>query len=98
MDDPLKRLLEAEARAQSIIDAASMERQRILDEALAAAEAAVALTPRSPVAQFALAAAHLARGESGLAEAAFARAAECDQSLVVARRRLETGLASLRPR
>ena len=37
MDDPLKRLLEAEARAQSIIDAASVERQRLLDEALAAA-------------------------------------------------------------
>lgn len=42
MDDPLKRLLEAEARAQSIIDAASSERQRILDEALAAARDAEA--------------------------------------------------------
>lgn len=42
MDDPLKRLLEAEARAQSIIDAASMERQRLLDEALAAAREAEA--------------------------------------------------------
>ncbi len=40
MDDPLKRLLEAEARAQSIIDAASIERQRLLDEALAAAREA----------------------------------------------------------
>ena len=40
MDDPLKRLLEAEARAQGIIDAASMERQRLLDEALAAAREA----------------------------------------------------------
>ncbi len=40
MDDPLKRLLEAEARAQSIIDAASMDRQRLLDEALAAAREA----------------------------------------------------------
>jgi len=37
MEDPLKRLLEAEARAQSIIDAASAERQRLLDEALASA-------------------------------------------------------------
>lgn len=37
MEDPLKRLLEAEARAQSIIDAASVDRQRILDDALAAA-------------------------------------------------------------
>lgn len=42
MEDPLKRLLEAEARAQSIIDAASTERQRILDEALAAARDAEA--------------------------------------------------------
>lgn len=40
MDDPLKRLLEAEARAQGIIDAASMERQRLLDDALAAAREA----------------------------------------------------------
>jgi vacuolar-type H+-ATPase subunit H len=40
MDDPLKRLLEAEARAQSIIETASMERQRLLDEALAAAREA----------------------------------------------------------
>jgi V/A-type H+/Na+-transporting ATPase subunit G/H len=37
MGDSLKRLLEAEARAQSIIDEASAERQHILDEALAAA-------------------------------------------------------------
>jgi len=42
MEDPLKRLLEAEARAQSIIDAANAERQRILDEALAAAREAEA--------------------------------------------------------
>ncbi len=42
MEDPLKRLLEAEARAQNIIDAASAERQRILDEALAAARDAEA--------------------------------------------------------
>lgn len=35
MEDQLKRLLEAEARAQAIIDAASAERQRLLDEALA---------------------------------------------------------------
>jgi vacuolar-type H+-ATPase subunit H len=40
MDDPLKRLLEAEARAQSLIDAASVERQRLLDEALATAREA----------------------------------------------------------
>lgn len=37
MEDQLKRLLEAEARAQAIIDAASTERQRLLDEALASA-------------------------------------------------------------
>jgi V/A-type H+/Na+-transporting ATPase subunit G/H len=42
MEDPLKRLLEAEARAQGLIDAASGERQRILDEALAAARDAEA--------------------------------------------------------
>ncbi|MDD5390985.1 MAG: hypothetical protein PHD37_16740 [Gallionellaceae bacterium] len=42
MEDSLKRLLEAEARAQNIIDAASTERQRILDEALAAAREAEA--------------------------------------------------------
>jgi V/A-type H+/Na+-transporting ATPase subunit G/H len=35
MEDQLKRLLEAEARAQSIIEAASTERQRMLDQALA---------------------------------------------------------------
>lgn len=66
-----------------------------LDQALALAETAVALTPRSPLAQFALATAHLARGESAEAEAAFARAGECDQSLVATRNRLEAGLASL---
>jgi serine/threonine-protein kinase len=68
-----------------------------LDQALAFAEAAVALTPRSPLAQFALATAHLARGEIGDAEAAFARAGECDQSLIATRARLEAGLASLQP-
>lgn len=35
MEDQLKRLLEAEARAQGIIEAANSERQRMLDEALA---------------------------------------------------------------
>ncbi|OYY94715.1 MAG: hypothetical protein B7Y41_03845 [Hydrogenophilales bacterium 28-61-23] len=35
MEDQLKRLLEAEARAQAIIEAASLERQRLLDDALA---------------------------------------------------------------
>ena len=35
MDDHLKRLLEAEARAQGIIDASNAERQRIVDDALA---------------------------------------------------------------
>lgn len=68
-----------------------------LDQALALAEAAVELTPRSPLAQFALASAHLARGESDEAEAAFARAGECDQSLVATRARVEAGLASLQP-
>jgi V/A-type H+/Na+-transporting ATPase subunit G/H len=42
MEDPLKRLLEAEARAQSLIDVANVERQHILDEALAAARDAEA--------------------------------------------------------
>lgn len=42
MDDALKRLLEAEARAREIIDAASRERQRLLDEALAEASEAQA--------------------------------------------------------
>ncbi|PJB02877.1 MAG: ATPase [Hydrogenophilales bacterium CG_4_9_14_3_um_filter_63_34] len=42
MEDPLKRLLEAEARAQSIIDSASAERQRVLDDALIAARDAEA--------------------------------------------------------
>lgn len=36
MDDQLQRLLEAEARAQAVIDAASRERQRMIEEALAA--------------------------------------------------------------
>jgi vacuolar-type H+-ATPase subunit H len=42
MDDPLKRLLEAEARAQAIIDAAGKERQRMLDAALASVHEAEA--------------------------------------------------------
>ncbi len=37
MADHLKRLLEAEARAQSLIDAANAERERMLDETLATA-------------------------------------------------------------
>ena len=36
MDEPLQRLLDAEARAQAVIDDASLERQRMMDEALAA--------------------------------------------------------------
>lgn len=40
MDDQLQRLLEAEARAQALIDDARQERQRIVDEALATARAA----------------------------------------------------------
>jgi V/A-type H+/Na+-transporting ATPase subunit G/H len=35
MADHLKRLLEAEARAQSLIDAANAERERMLDETIA---------------------------------------------------------------
>lgn len=35
MEDQLKRLLDAEARAQGIIEAASQERQSLLDAALA---------------------------------------------------------------
>lgn len=37
MEDHLKRLLEAEAKAQTIVEAAGAERQAILDEALATA-------------------------------------------------------------
>jgi len=36
MDDQLQRLLETEARAQAVIDAASHERQRMIEDALAA--------------------------------------------------------------
>jgi V/A-type H+-transporting ATPase subunit G/H len=36
LDDPLQRLLEAESRAQVVIDDASRERQRMMDDALAA--------------------------------------------------------------
>ena len=36
MDDQLQRLLEAETRAQAVIDGASHERQRMIDDALAA--------------------------------------------------------------
>ena len=42
MDDQLQRLLEAESRAQGIIDDASRQRQRLIDEALAAAREAEA--------------------------------------------------------
>jgi hypothetical protein len=36
VDDQLQRLLEVEAHAQAVIDAASRERLRVIDEALAA--------------------------------------------------------------
>jgi len=36
MDDQLQRLLETEARAQAVIDAASRERQGMIEDALAA--------------------------------------------------------------
>lgn len=36
VDNQLQRLLEAEARAQAVIDGASQERQRMIDDALAA--------------------------------------------------------------
>ena len=42
MDDSLKRLLDAEARAREIIEAASRERQAMLDAALAGANEAQA--------------------------------------------------------
>lgn len=42
MDDQLQRLLEAEARAEAVIDAASRERQRMIDAALAAGREAEA--------------------------------------------------------
>jgi len=40
MEDPLKRLLDAEARARKIIDAATAGRQSLMDEALTAAREA----------------------------------------------------------
>jgi len=40
VDDALQRLLDTEARAQAVIDAASRERQRIVDTALDAAREA----------------------------------------------------------
>ena len=66
-----------------------------LDNALELADGAVALTPRSLLAQFTLGTAHLARGETAEADAAFARASECDQSLTATRGRLEANLANL---
>jgi hypothetical protein len=42
VDNQLQRLLETEARAQGIIDDASRQRQRMIDEALAAAREAEA--------------------------------------------------------
>jgi len=42
VDDQLQRLLETEARAQAVIDAASQERQRMIEDALAAARDAEA--------------------------------------------------------
>jgi vacuolar-type H+-ATPase subunit H len=42
VDDQLQRLLEAEARAQAVIDAASQERQRMIDAALSAVREAEA--------------------------------------------------------
>lgn len=40
MDDSLQRLLDAEARAQAVIDDASQARQRMMDDALAAVRGA----------------------------------------------------------
>lgn len=42
MNDPLQRLLDAEARAQAVIDSASHQRQQIIEDALAAARDAEA--------------------------------------------------------
>lgn len=42
MDDQLQRLLETEDRAQAVIDAASRQRQRMIEDALAAARDAEA--------------------------------------------------------
>ena len=42
MDDALKRLLDAEARARELIEAAARERERVQNEALAEAERAQA--------------------------------------------------------
>lgn len=42
MDDQLQRLLEVEARAQALIDDASQQRQRMIEEALAAVREAEA--------------------------------------------------------
>lgn len=42
MTDPLHRLLEAEARAQTVIGSAQHERQRLIEEALATARNAEA--------------------------------------------------------
>ncbi len=42
MDDQLQRLLEAEARAQAVIDGANQERQRMIEDALARAREAEA--------------------------------------------------------
>jgi pentatricopeptide repeat protein len=66
-----------------------------LERAMTAAEGAVDLSPRSPLAQFALGLAYLAAGETELSEAAFERAGECDRTLIAARERLEAGLARL---
>lgn len=42
MEDALKRLLEAEARAESMVEEAGRERERLINEALAAAREAEA--------------------------------------------------------
>ena len=42
MDDQLQRLLEAEARAQAVIDGANQQRQRMIEDALASAREAEA--------------------------------------------------------
>lgn len=42
MEDPLQRLLEAEARAQAVIDDASQARKRLIEDALATARDAEA--------------------------------------------------------
>lgn len=69
------------------------EANAAFDQAIAQAQKYASVTPQAPTTRFLLGYAYLARGEKAKADAEFAAAIQCDQSLAGARTRVETELA-----